>query len=198
MVAETGSTLRTSVSETGDWTFSRELSCPSGALRFGFSITNAGDRPLTMSWAGHALIPPSAVRDLLLPDCEAITQEFPLPAAGVDRSAANLWPHLASLPRGEAAMLVLRNCHAPEFTVSLDGLRWRIAIEGVSRPSLGLWYNNRGYPPEPGLEREEFGLEWMLTPECVLEQAAHSGTAITLAPQEGLRWAVIWSIEEKP
>lgn len=195
--APTGLALRAAVSEPGDWVFSRDLSCPDGALRFDFAVTNTGDCPLTMSWAGHALLPPGDVRGLVLPECQTIAQEFPAAFATVGLEPAKVWPYLAALPRGEAVMLVLRNCRAPEFTVVLDGLRWRSAIEGVPQPSLGLWYNHGGYPPQPGLERSEFGLEWLLTPECVLEQAAQRGTAITLAPQQVLRWAVTWSIEEQ-
>jgi hypothetical protein len=105
---------------------------------------------------------------------------------------------LASLPRSKAVILVLRHCHTAEFTVALERLRWRLAIKGVLRPAPGLWYNNGGYPPEPGLERAELGLEWMLTPECSSEDAVHHGGAITLAAQQARRWAVIWIIEEKP
>ncbi|MEI6503824.1 MAG: hypothetical protein WCP21_22665 [Armatimonadota bacterium] len=197
-VTPTELALHAAVSEPGDWTFARDLSCPDGALRFDFAVTNTGDRPLTMSWAGHALLPPGALRGLVLPECEAITQEFP-EAGEMEMQLAEAWPYLAALPRGAAVMLVLRHCHTPEFTVALDDdLRWRVGIEGARRPSLGLWYNHGGYPPQPGLERTELGLEWLLTPECVLKQAAQSGSAIVLAPREKLRWVVIWSIEEKP
>jgi hypothetical protein len=91
-------------------------------------------------------------------------------------------------------MLVLERCAAPALTVALEGARWHMAVEGFTRPSLALWYNRGGYPP--GCEREEFGIEWMLTPQCLLEDAAAHGSAITLAPGESHRWAVIWSIEE--
>lgn len=186
----------------GGWSFTRTLSCPEGALRFEFRCTNNGQAPLCMSWAGHALVPPGAVRELSLPDCETVRLEYPPDKSaitgGVPIAARGVWPWLSSLPSGAAVMLVLRNCRSPELSIELDGLRWRLLIEGVARPSLGLWHNLAGYPPEPGLEREELGVEWMLTPECLLEQAAANGSAVVLPPGGELRWTVTWTIEEIP
>jgi hypothetical protein len=195
---EAGESLRAVATDPeGDWVFARELSVVAGALRFDFVCANTGAEPLCMSWAGHALVPPDAVRELALPDCERVRWEWP-PGCGFEdepASAQDVWPFLRQR-EGEAVMLVLEHCASPTVTVALDGVRWTLAIEGVARPSLGLWHNTGAYPPEPGLERHEFGLEWMLTPECVLEQAVRSGSAITLAPHASHRWSVIWSLEE--
>ena len=188
----------TAADPAGEWTFTRTLSCLGIALRFDFLCTNTGQRPLCMSWAGHALVLPASVHDLLLPEFERVRCDYPAESGRENEpaDAAQVWPFLKALPRGEAVMLVLEHCQSPALTVLFDGARWTMAIEGVERPSLGLWYNAGGYPPEPGLQREEFGLEWMLTPECALEQAAPSGTAIIVAPGEACCWAVIWSLEE--
>jgi len=95
-------------------------------------------------------------------------------------------------------MLVLADCQAPVVEVTLDGLRWTLAVGGVQRPALGLWYNRRGYPPGEGLARDEFGVEWMLTPECRLDEAVRHDTAWTLAPGESRGWSVTWRIEAIP
>ncbi|NSW58346.1 MAG: hypothetical protein HPY44_20245 [Armatimonadetes bacterium] len=190
--------LRGTVADSGgEWSFARVLSCDAGALRFDFTVANTGSRPLAMSWAGHALAPPGNVRYLDLPTCRHIRWEWPQERATGDTGvqSADVWPFLREL-EGQAVMLVLDHCAAPVVTVGLDGARWTLAIEGVERPSLGLWYNPGAYPPEPGLEREEFGLEWMLTPECSLQDAAANGNAMMVAPRDELRWAVTWSVKE--
>ena len=198
-VDKQGGAMLATASEPGDWTFTRGLRCDEGVLRFDFTVTNEGQRPLAMGWAGHCLVPPGDVRGLVLPGYQTASWAWP-PDPSRDRpaDAQGVWSVLSALPRGTAVMLVLGHCHPPSFTVALDGLSWRVAIEGVVRPALGLWYNRAGYPPEAGLEREEFGLEWMLTAECVLQDAAASGSAIALAPGQALRWAITWSMEETP
>lgn len=182
----------------GEWSFRRVLSCDAGALRFDFTVRNMGSRPLAMTWAGHALVRPGNVRSLKLPACRSVTREYPPPSSRFAGGAADVWSALLALPDNEPAMLVLRHCLESEFRVDFDGFLWRVEIQGVERPSLGLWYNPGAYPPEPGLQREEFGLEWMLTPECLLEDAAANGNAMMVAPRDELRWAVTWSIEETP
>lgn len=199
VVVQQASLLASVADPEGEWLFSRTLSCDDGALRFDFTCRNTGDRPLCMGWAGHALVPPGAVVGLCLPNCEAVRQEYPSVAPAQNRApttAGAVWPWLSSLSPGEAVMLVLPNCHSPALTIALDGLRWRLTIEEVPGPSLGLWYNRGGYPPEPGPSRDEFGVEWMLTAECLLKQAVQNGSAITLSPEQELHWTVIWSIEE--
>lgn len=195
VLAATEQALVGTVSEPGEWTFARTITVADGALRFDLAVSNDGSRPLVMGWAGHALTLPARVTGMELPACDAVTREWPRPEPP-HPWPSEIWQRLLGMPRGAAVMLVLRNCHAPVFTLALDGMRWRIEIENVSRPSLGLWYNNAGYPPEHGLEREEFGLEWMLTPECLLEDAAASGSAVTLSAGETFPWAVTWTLEE--
>lgn len=182
--------------EPDDWRFTRQLSCRDKTLRFDFAATNDGPRPLTMGWAGHALLPPASVLNMSLPQCEAVSQAWPAaPLRDAPAYAEGVWPFLREL-RGEAVMLVLEHCATPALALDLGTARWTITIEGVTRPSLGLWYNRDGYPPEPGLMREEFGVEWMLTAQCLLQDAATKGEALILAPGETFRWAVTWIIEE--
>lgn len=185
----------TATDPAGEWRFARVLSCVEGALRFDFNCVNTGARPLAMSWAGHALTPTSGVRDLALPACVAVRQDFPVSA---ELPAAGVWPHLCGLPEGTALMLVLTDCQSPVVSVNLDGLCWTLKLSGADRPALGLWYNRRGYPPGEGLARDEFGIEWMLTPECLLKDAVSHGSAWILAPGESRWWSVTWTIEEIP
>lgn len=182
----------------GGWSFARQLSVREGALCFDFTCTNTGNERLLMGWAGHALIPTALVRDLVLPPCQRVRCDFPVDQTRPDTGlcAADVWPSLQQR-EGEAIMLILERCREPEVAVVLDGLRLSLSLAGVPEPSLGLWYNPRGYPPGAGLQRDEFGVEWMLTPECLLEDAARHGTAVAVAPGASVSWSVSWSAEAR-
>ncbi|HCU37415.1 MAG TPA: hypothetical protein DGT21_18875 [Armatimonadetes bacterium] len=181
----------------GAWSFRRVISVRDGALQMDFTCGNGGSLPMPMTWAGHALVPPAAVRGLTLPECDRITLDYTTPMitqGDAPRRALDVWPYLQALPVGEAVMLVLHETATPVMSIDIGGMRWRCVLEGISRPALGLWYNRRGYPVEGDLAREEFGIEWMLTGPTRLQDAVEAGTAVTVPPGESLRWSLQWKV----
>lgn len=181
----------------GAWTFTRQVSVVEAALRCDFAATNTGAEAFPMTWAGHALVPPQRVSDLELPPAAKLRQDWPVASPGAAPvTVAEVWPWLRS--QSEAVMLVLERCAEPTVRWVQDGRRCALTFAAPVTPSLALWYNPGAYPPGAGLARQEFGIEWLLTPECLVQDAVAGGTAIVLAPGETYRWTVTWNIEEKP
>lgn len=190
-----GETLSCTVGDADQgWIFRREVSASGSDLRFAFTCSNTGSAPMPMHWAGHVLVPPLSVVDLELPEFASARQTFPMPSAIGARTGGEVWSYLSGLPAGTSVFVAFDEVRGNELRVSLGEYDWRWRVTGLERPSLGLWFNRRGYPTPSELARDEFGIEWMTGESPRLEDAVREGSAVVLRPGENVQWGMEWSI----
>ena len=158
--------------------FARRLDFEAGRLRWNFAVENNGDTPLPVQHVMHPLMPVAQIDAVALPT-----------GAGYD--ASQIAAELLALPPGNTRMLYLQN-----VTEGMVRIGFRRGLQLTGRfptdlfPTLGIWWNNQGYPAEPGLRRSECAFEPVPGPNSTLT----SGTTLTVPAQGRIAWHIDWEV----
>jgi len=77
-----------------------------------------------------------------------------------------------------------------------------ITIESVfsekAFPTIGIWWNNDGYPDEDGCRRNECAFEPIPGNTSVLTDAFKDGNCLSVLPGEIYSWQIQWKINKSP
>jgi hypothetical protein len=158
--------------------FSRRLSFEANRLRWNFTVENTGVTPFPVQHVMHPLMPLRDIDSIKLP-------------AGDGYDARQVAADLLALPLGNARMFFLKNVSEGEVRVGFRwGLQLAMRFSTIQFPTLGIWWNNQGYPDEPGLRRSECAFEPVPGPNSMLS----SGTTMTVPAQGKLTWQIDWEV----
>jgi len=173
-------------------TFSRHLTFGVDTLDWTFRVRNLGRERLPFLHVMHALMPAGEVVGLALPACATLYDEMAdveLPVCAPETLAREL----LDAPAGGARMLLLRGVRCGGLTLTFrDGLRCTISWSRETLPTLGIWWNRRGYPREAGLERDECAFEPMAGPCSSLARSHAAGQTQWAEPQSVTEWTIRW------
>jgi hypothetical protein len=159
-------------------TFRRRLQFGERELVWSFSAANHGEETQLVQHVMHPLMRPGDIAEIELPHC-------------LSHDAAALAWKLIGLPRGSTEMMFLNGISDGRFALRFrQGLRLTVTFAREQFPTLGIWWNNGGYPGG-GLERQEFAIEPTPGPTSCLA----GGTTMRLAPRGRLNWRVRWEIQ---
>ena len=176
-------------------TFRRRLEFDGPRLAWRFEVRNEGAAPVLFQHVMHALMPPEAIAALRLPDFETAFDEIRRAPAPIGTPAAAA-ASILNLPRGHAAMLLLRKVKDGRVTIRFqDGLLLRIQFPADMFPTLGIWWNRSGYPDEDNCRRSECAFEPIPGPGSSLADAAASKTCLVAPPRSELAWRVTWECD---
>ncbi len=158
--------------------FRRRLEFAPGHLRWHFTTRNDGPAPWPVQHVMHPLMPLAEIAALELP-------------SGTAHDGRQVARELLALPAGQARMLYL-----PGIAEGVVRLGYRGGPQLTVRfptglfPTLGIWWNHRGYPAEPGLQRSECAFEPVPGPDSTLTH----GTTMTVPAGGELSWRIDWEI----
>ena len=158
--------------------FTRRLDFEGSRLRWNFAVENSGDTPFLVQHVMHPLMPPEEIDAVDLP-----------PGEGYD--ASQVAADLLALTAGSARMIYLKNVTEGLVRVGLRrGLQLTVRFPTNLFPTLGIWWNNQGYPDEQGLPRSECAFEPVPGPDSKLT----SGTTLTVPAQGRIAWPIDWEV----
>jgi len=161
--------------------FTRRLDFEADRLRWNFAVENFGATPFPVQHVMHPLIP-----------CEEI-DAIELPA-GEGYDASQVEADLLALLPGNARMLFLSNVTEGLVRVGFRrGLQLTLRFPTDLFPTLGVWWNNRGYPDEQGLRRSECAFE----PVPGSDSKLASGTTMTVPAKGRIAWHIDWEISSR-
>jgi hypothetical protein len=174
--------------------FTRELVFRDTNLEWRYTVANDADSPLPFIHVAHALLPRQTITGVALPEFAELFDEMAgrtLPASEARRVAE----HLLALPRGHAAMLLLQNVNQGCVTADFaTGLRLEVGFDPARFPTLGIWWNNGGYPDEAGRRRTECAFEPIAGAYSSLSKSVQAGRTMTVAPRSAVTWTVAWRL----
>ena len=160
-------------------TFSRRLRFGERELAWSFSAVNHGEEMIPVQHVMHPLMPPGDIEEIELPACQS-------------HDAAALARKLVALPAGSAEMIFLNGISDGRFALRFrHGLRLVVTFSREQFPSLGIWWNNGGYPD--AFQRHECAFE----PVPGRLSRLADGTTMRLAPRGRLDWQVRWEVEPR-
>jgi hypothetical protein len=174
--------------------FRRALVFAPNGLEWRFEVENRSARPLPFLHVMHALMPPAEIASIQLPAFSTLFDE----ARGTDgpsQDPSRVAAALLTTPRGAARMLLLRGVGAGRFGLKLrSGLSLEIHFPRELFPTLGIWWNNCGYPGVRGRERAECAFEPIPGSSSSLEVSAREGRTLVASPRSTLSWSVKWRV----
>jgi hypothetical protein len=163
-------------SELSPLQFTRRLDFEDNRLRWSFAVENSGDTPYPVQHVMHPLMPVEEIDTIELP-------------AGEGYDANQVAAELLALPSGNARMLFLKNVTDGLVRVGLRrGLQLTVCFPTNLFPTLGIWWNNQGYPDESGLRRSECAFEPVPGPDSKL----NNGTTLSVPAQGRIAWHIDW------
>jgi hypothetical protein len=175
--------------------FEREMHFSHDRLVWRFKISNLGDIELPCQHVMHPLLPLSAIRALELPEFEA-AWDSRTGNIRPERTPDALAAFLLGQSPGTATMVFLQRVRTGRCAlVRRDGLRLEVHYPADMFPSLGVWWNNRGYPDEDGCRRDECAFEPVPGPTSMLTQAWQEGTCLRLGAGQDLSWECKWYVQ---
>jgi hypothetical protein len=180
--------------------------CRQPAVRFKRILTFEGDR-LTWRFEAsalsgkrsvflhvmHALLPLREIAALELPDCATIYDEIKSVDPGLKSSAESGECLLAFRP-GSFSMLLLRNIIDGFVKLRfINGLTLSIRFDQKLFPTLGIWWNNDGYP-EGGITRAECAFEPIPGTCSDLSKSFRDGVYLSVEPGKPMAWEITWTV----
>jgi hypothetical protein len=100
---------------------------------------------------------------------------------------------LLDLPRGSARMLLLRGVREGRVTIGFSsGLELRVEWPAAVMPTLGIWWNNRGYPDEEGCRRSECAFESIPGSSSSLAHSWRREPCLSVEPAGRRSWEIDW------
>ncbi len=177
-------------------TFSRTMIFDGNKLRWRFAVRSQAGHPLVFQHVMHPLMPLDKidVAGLKLPDCDTVFDDARKCVWLPGRD--DIIRRLESKRPGGVDMLILRGIKTGRLKVAFkQGPALHVGFPAKKFTALGIWWNNRGYPDEPGCRRCECAFEPIPGETSSLAAAARMRGALTVLPGKSLRWAIDWEIK---
>lgn len=176
--------------------FIRRMEFSGNALTWNFEVSNSSSTPVPFLHVMHPLMPLASVKGFEMPVFSSVYDEIGQKEASVCDSKA-LERHLMTLEPGKFSMLILRGVKTGRMNVDFKfPLRLEIVFPEELFSSVGIWWNNSGYPGEVGLERCECAFEPIPGICSSLERCFMNGKYLSVQPGSILSWNVKWNIGE--
>lgn len=182
------------VSRLLPFVFERELVFNGNRLTWIFTAINTGPAALPFIHVMHPLMPVSRVRKVDLPSFAEIVDEPAGRKLGL-KKAIDVEKKLSSSQTGRAHMFLLRGVKEGFFRIHFrDGLNLSVSYDRKIFPTLGIWWNRRGFPDEKGLARDECALEPIPGAWSSLKSAAESGKCLSIPSRRAFIWRIEWRV----
>lgn len=173
-------------------TFRRSLVFAPNGVEWRFEVENLSTQPQLFLHVMHALMPPSQIVSVELPAFATLFDE----GAGAGKpgdDARRVASELVATPRGTARMFLLRGVRSGRVGLRLkSGLSLQVDFPRDLFGTLGIWWNNMGYPAVRGRERAECAFEPIPGSSSSLERSAQDGRTLVASARSTLSWSVKW------
>jgi hypothetical protein len=176
-------------------TFTRTLEFSEKMLKWKFSVNNLSPAGFPFLHVMHALMPLTNLSNLETPAFQSIIDEIsdkeiePDPPRSVFRFLRNIKP-------GSFRMLLLRQMEPGPVKLEYNnGLTLTVEYPVHLFPTLGIWWNNRGYPDEEGLHRTEYAIEPIPGSCSGLDKSFKEGKYLWAEPGKPFSWEIHWNVK---
>jgi hypothetical protein len=178
-------------------TFKRILEFIGNRLIWQFEVENTSDMKIDFLHVMHALLPLSQIRSIELPGFAKILDDINLVVPFL-KDPDQVASHLLEIQSGGYEMLLLKDIDAGSVKLGLqNNLNLQMTFDNKLFPTLGIWWNNRGYPEEAGLRRAECAFEPIPGTCSNLFHSFNDEIYLRTEPGELLNWEISWEIQKE-
>jgi hypothetical protein len=177
--------------------FMREMQFTDNELIWIFKVHNNGDKRLPFQHVMHPLMPLSEIIEINLPEFDLVFDEIAQKKTDLNHPEA-IQTFLLNQPPGSTNMLFLNNIQKGLMAWKYrNGLGIEATFSEKIFPSIGIWWNNLGYPDEENIQRNECALEPIPGDNSVLTEAIKTGKHLSVKPGDTISWKIPWRIINK-
>lgn len=174
--------------------FKREMCFYETGINWAFEVINEGEKVLPFQHVMHPLMPLHKIVRVELPAFKSVFNEISHQTMDLMDPEA-VWDLLLNQASGTANMLLLQRIETGEMGWTFEnGLRLEVTFPAKHFPTIGIWWNNWGYPDEEGCHRNECAFEPIPGPTSVLTDAYKDGSCLSVPPGKHFAWQVQWKI----
>lgn len=174
--------------------FKRTLFFEEKRLTWLFEVENHGEDEWTYQHVMHPLLDIENLTDVKLPNFKSVIDEAE-GDLGI-KSPEKLRDFLFSIKSGEARMLYLLESQSNTVQwMYKNGMQVEVSFPLEIFSSLGIWWDNWGYPDEEGHRRCECAFEPIAGITSKLDEAFEAGLVNKVAPGHRVSWKIYWQIK---
>jgi hypothetical protein len=174
--------------------FTREMIFLDSSIKWKFKVFNNGSTDLPFQHIIHPLLKLSEIKGFELPGFGSVFNKSTERKLDLQDSRA-VKNYLASQPKGTANMLYIRNIDNNKITVNYrNGINLRIVFPLELYTTIGIWWNNLGYPDEEGIRRDECAFEPVTGSTSVLSETYEEGKHLLVSSGKEQSWEIEWEI----
>ncbi len=176
--------------------FKRTLKFCRNKLTWKFEVINKSGKKISFLHVMHALMPLDIVQFIKVPGFAETLDEIKSHLYH-HKDPQELTQHLLGVKKGTFEMLLLRDIDNGSVKIGfMTGITLQINFDSKMFPTLGIWWNNSGYPDENGLQRCECAFEPIPGLCSNLSKSYEKGIYLSAGPEETLYWEIDWVIEQ--
>lgn len=192
----TGNSLVSSVDCTQpDVTFKRTLEFAGNRLSWKFEVVNWSAKKNVFLHVMHPLLPLREIQSVKLPNFTEMATETNS-VEPVCKNALEVAKHLLSIVPGGCEMILLKGIEEGLVILGLhNGVNLHFHFDNKMFPTLGIWWNNAGYPDQDGLRRTECAFEPIPGTSSNLYNSFIDKTYLSVDKGKSLCWDVVWEIK---
>ena len=181
-------------SETLPVLFKREMHFTENVLTWIFNVCNEGKQTLPFMHVMHPLMPLREIEKFDLPAFGSVFDEVQQNKLNLSKPG-DIENYLLEQSVGTAQMLLLQQVENGVMSLFFkNGLNCAITFPVKIFPTVGIWWNNLGYPDEDGCRRDECAFEPIPGSTSVLTEAYHTGNYPSILPGQCLSWQINWKM----
>lgn len=173
--------------------FKRILIFEGNRLTWRFEVSLLSGERSVFLHVMHALLPLDNISYFEIPECRKIFDEIKSEETGF-QSSPEVREYLTSLKPGSFGMLLLNEIAEGFVKIRFkNGLVMEIRFDHTLFPTLGIWWNNGGYPAE-GQRRTECAFEPIPGTCSDLSKSFRDGVYLSVEKGKPMVWEITWTI----
>jgi hypothetical protein len=174
--------------------FMRRMDFTKDSILWSFETRNDGTETFPFQHVMHPLIALSQLKSIEFPEFQTAfdwNEQMPLRL----KRARDIGNYLINLPPRSYSMIFLQNVSAGHLKWTYNnGLNIMLTFPVELFPTVGVWWNNCGYPEEDNIRRDECSFEPVPGFTSSLAQAYTDGNCLYVQPGKCFKWQIKWEI----
>lgn len=190
----TDSLVFTVKSKASPLIFRRKMTFNKNEINWIFEVKNEGDQIFPFQHVMHPLMRLDELSDFELPGFEKVYNEISHLNMEL-KNPREVKEYLFNQSTGTANMLFLQNIIEGEMRWKYkNGINLKVIFLRKLFPSIGIWWNNSGYPDEDGCRRNECAFEPIPGLNSVLSANYENKMCLSVSPGKIFSWQIKWRI----
>jgi len=142
----------------------------------------------------HPLMPLKNIVAIQLPHFSCAYDDIAAQNVDLD-SSDKVEEFLMGQPEGTAQMLFLQKIEKGQLSlVFKKGVQLEINFSKDLFPTIGIWWNNNGYPDETNLRRNECAFEPISGANSSLKNTNKAGNCLFVSAGQKITWDIEWKM----